>query len=172
MSAANMDTRLIVSGKTNSALVRPLRRLAARHERAIALHLQGMSNREVADAMGMAPAAVSSLLRNPTVQGVVGRAFEAIEDELKGLFPLVVGTLREALRSGDHRVAATARDQFFRVQNRYNPNAKGGDAATAEDVIARILEIRSDGPVTIRMAERRFDARPQGGSQNEPKEIV
>lgn len=133
--------------------VRPIQRLTVKHRRIVALHLTGKhSNVQVAKMLGISPATVSAVLRNPAVSSILQRSKESMDMELESMFALAIERLRKILLHGDDKTAMTAVDKVLRVLGKFDaPEERTRD--TAEDVIKRILEIRSEGPVEIRMGE-------------------
>ena len=131
---------------------KPYRRLGVRQQRVLALFMSGHSKQEISKAMGMSSAAVSLIINNPSSMDLLERASRDNELEIKAMLPLAISAMRTAMRSDEEETALRAAKAYFQVTGRAKD--KDADATTAEDVVARILEITSTGPVTIRMAEK------------------
>jgi hypothetical protein len=118
----------------------------------LALFLSGESKSTIARALDLSPSAVSLIISNPTSRDLLERASRDNELEMSALLPLAVNALRRAMQAEDEDVALRGAKAYFYATGR--AEAKNAEATTAEDVVARILEITSAGPMTIRYAER------------------
>jgi len=136
---------------------KPLKRLKMKHRRVVGLHLQGLSNIQIAAALGLSAGSVSCILNNPTCQEILERAFRECDRELRALYPSVVGRIREILDAGSDGDALGAIDRFAKLTGRYREAEE--KQATAEDVVRRILKVRqenTDGSVQeVTVAEER-----------------
>jgi hypothetical protein len=144
----------------------PFKRLKMRHRRVIAAHLQGASNVDIASALGSSAGYVSQVLNNPTVIPVLERCYADYEREFQGLTPLCINALRDNLIGDDPSQQLKAVDLTFKRQGAYEK--KVDTAATAEDVIERILEITGNDGTRLRFSERRFLKAGDQQTQDDP----
>lgn len=147
----------------------PFRRLKMRHRRVIACHIQGISNIDIAVSLGCSPGYVSQVLNNPTVIPILQRCYDEYETEFQALTPLCIAALRDSLESDDPTNQLKAVDLTFKRQGAYDK--KESTAATAEDVIERILKISGKDGTKLEFSERRF---LKAGSQleEEVQEVI
>jgi transposase len=142
----------------------PFKRLKMRHRRVIACHLQGVSNKDIAVSLGCSVGYVSMVLNNPTVAPILQQCYKDYEREFQALTPLCIAALRDNLEGEDPTHQLKAVDLTFKRQGTYEK--KVDTAATAEDVIERILEITGNDGTRLRFSERRFlkagDQQPEG----------
>ncbi len=140
----------VPAGKSNA--YQPLKRLTPRHMKMIELHLAGRRNIEIAEAFNTSPSRVSITLHNPTVQAYLDGVRKVADLELKSLLLTAVDAIRRALTGDDIDVALKATDLLVRAEGRYR-DAKASPE-TAEDVIARILELAKSSVDTVREVAR------------------
>lgn len=145
------EFRALVPVKELPSAQRPYGKLRLTERRILGLHCQAVPNAEIARALSIPPSRVSRVINNPMSQDYLGRIYRDYEHELKALFPLVVRGLRMNLVSSDPKVRSSAMDLFAKFTGRYKDTATPDQ--TAEDVIRRIMEIHSEGPVTVRIGE-------------------
>jgi hypothetical protein len=147
------DTRAALPPASSLPKVRPYKRLCYLKRRVVALHLQGETREKISKALGIAPATVGIILRNPTTQAVISDELSFTDDDLRALKPLVVERLRTTLRRpSDQRVGLQAVDLYMKTQHQYKD--RPDKARTAEDVIQEILKIRTEGPADITIARQ------------------
>lgn len=118
----------------------------------IALHLAGLSHADIARVTGQSASTVVYALRHKAAQPLLQKGYEIIERDAQSLFAPAVEAIRDALNTDNHSTALKASELALKVIGRLTPK-DDGKVATAEDIIARMLEIRSDGPVEIRIGE-------------------
>jgi len=150
----------------------PFKRLKMRHRRVIAAHLQGTSNANIASALGCSAGYVSQVLNNPTVIPILQRCYDEYEREFQALTPLCIEALRENLEGEDGSLQLKAVDITFKRQGAYDKDIS--TAATAEDVIERILKITGRDGSKLEFQERRFlkaGDQPTEAGQQEPEII-
>lgn len=140
----------------------PFRRLKMRHRRVIAAHLQGVSNTDIASALGCSQGYVSQVLNNPTVVPILQRCYEDFEREFHSLTPLCIEALRDNLIGDDGSLQLKAVDLTFKRQGVYEK--KVDLTTTAEDVIEKILKITNRDGSRLEFSEKRF---LKAGSQDE-----
>jgi hypothetical protein len=153
-----------------------LKRLTALHHHIIVLHLQGISNVDIATTLDVSPSMVSNTLRSEPAQEIISRHHENTLKELHALLPLSVNAVRHALLDGDPKIQLSAADKHFRAVGLY----KEQDAAkeTAEDVIARALQVAQTNAETVRALAQRerprlIDVTPGGETPGEtPSETM
>lgn len=130
----------------------PFKRLTLDHRTVLSLHLQGVGHQQIAEMTGYSKAYISIILNNPRCEAILNEAYRLYDKELKALYPKSIDRLRDALDSEDHRVAMRAVELTLKANGKLK-DAIEGSAATAEDVVRKLIEIRSEGPVHITMAE-------------------
>lgn len=121
----------------------------------IALHLAGMSYTTIAKMTNYRPAVIAYIMNHPSAQELLAKGYEQIDREAKSLYGPAIETVRAGIQDDDLRIGLKASEIALKLLGKADPNLAKGDNATAEDVIQRILEIRSEGPVEIRLAEQR-----------------
>jgi hypothetical protein len=114
--------------------------------------MQAYSNTDIAAMLEVSPAFVANTIRDALGQEVIAAGLADYEHELKALAPLVVDRIRQALRGGDHKDALGAANFWAKTQGKFA--AAEVTASSAEDVVQKILQIRSEGPVEITLAEQ------------------
>lgn len=148
----------VVGKRTRTGQLK-LRKLTARHKNVIALHLRGLSGRDIALVTGLGEAYVYAVIRDPLSQEIITGYLEGVDEELKSLGPMAVDAIRSGLGSDKEGIRLRAADHFFRATGKY---AKAeGTGETAEDVLARALarvaveqssqlrEVRREPPVKL-----------------------
>lgn len=131
---------------------RPIKRLTVQHRRMIALHLQGCTPDEISEDSGRRVSTVKAVLRNPTSQVLIQRAYEESDDSLKNLVPLSHFAIRSGLMDNDNRVKLQAVDRLYRALGKYRDSPEG--ETSAEDVVRRIIRIRH-GDMEIAVGEEK-----------------
>lgn len=131
----------------------PLKRFTPRHRQVVGLHLQGHTGAQIAELTGFSPAYVSYILTNPRTAEVLRGAYKQVDMELAALYPKAVAAIRRSLDSEDHKVALKGAELALRANGKLKDVGGDSGPATAEDVVRRLIEVRSDGPVELRIAE-------------------
>ncbi len=144
------DKRLGVRRENGAANLKKLKPI---HRQVFALHMSGRPNTEISDALGLDYTRVSMIINDPLMQTLIAQANDDLDGELRALFPMALDTLRKGMNSGDLKVGLKASDQFFRTQGKYRQSDERDQ--TAEDVIRDILEIHSEGPVSVKIGSER-----------------
>lgn len=141
-----------ITGKRTSKRT-PLKRLKAYHRNIIALHLRGMSNRDISTITGINESNISGIINDKLSQEIIQNYIEGVDRELEALAPMAVDAIRGALGSNDANVQLKAADKFFKATGRYAKAEKGGDSA--EDVLARALaRVAQENASTLREVTR------------------
>lgn len=154
---------------------KPLKKLTKKHKQMIQLHLEGMSNNDIAEGVGMTPSRVSIILNDPLARAWAQSQMQDFELEFQALFPKTVGVIRDALGAetqGGAPAFATrlkAADLYYKASGRYKDAEEKGE--TAEDVIQRILanplvQINIESPAETKRVGRTFDGELEDGSSN------
>lgn len=129
--------------------VKPIKRFKMIHRRCVALHIQGLSNAEIAAALGKKPQWVSAVLNNPTTRHLLNRVYDLAEDRLRDLMPRAVEVIREGLQAPDHNTRLKTLDRYHAALKLVQE--KGGESA--EDVIQRVIRVRH-GDVEVTVGEQ------------------
>ena len=85
------------------------------------------------------------------------RLHEAVDQELRSLYPLGIDAIRRGLNSPDIKIALRAADQLFRALGKYRNDGDHKESESAEDVIARILKRVEGDPSVQSIEDRRRD---------------
>tara|TARA_Y100000310_G_C20584992_1_gene764925 strand:- start:310 stop:840 length:531 start_codon:yes stop_codon:yes gene_type:complete len=150
VSAYEKDKRLgtrMVNG------TKPLKKLRPVHRKIIGMHLAGFANCEIAEVVSMSQSRISTLLTDPLLLEIIEQGHDAADKELRALTPKAIHVLRTAMDSGDYKHSLRAAEDVLRTQGKFDKVSEEGQ--TAEDVIQRILKIKSDGPVDVTIGEQR-----------------
>lgn len=125
------------SGERRSNGVKPLKRLRPWHRLAIAMHLDGRSNAEIASLVKKRQSTISIVLSDPLAQREIDRAQSAYEAEFNALYGKTVQALRSGLESQSTMAKLRAAQIFLKERERI----LGVDSSsrTAEDVIQEVL---------------------------------
>ena len=143
MSAAEIIPRHVDTFELPSMQQADFKRLDIHKRRVIYLHLEGVSNKDIAMSLQRTPAWVANVLRNPTVAPVLEALYSDYDAELRGMTGLAVEAIRSNLeQTGDGSLQLKAADLLFKRQGAYHQEHHGGD--NAEAVIARFLAAVED----------------------------
>ncbi len=119
----------------------------------VALHLNGHANTEIAYMLDCNPAYIGKVLRKPAVRELLSEIAELQKLELAALMVPAIDAIRRNLNSSNASAALKAADMVMQTQGAYGNKAERAD--TAEDVMARLLEvIKADG-TQVRIIEQR-----------------
>lgn len=171
----------IIGRRTPSGVFK-LKKLRPKHKNVIALHLRGLSNRDVAFVTGLHEQYIGDILGDPLSHEVIQAYLSGIDHELAALAPKAVDALRSGLDSDNNSIKLQAADRFFKVTGKYAQAESTGE--TAEDVLARALaRVASENAASLREVTRQPPmhqiegrSRPAGklaessGEQSEPVE--
>ncbi len=92
-----------------------LKGLTQRHKLIIGLHLNGKSNRDIADVVGCSRFTIATVIGDPLAQEVITFYYEGVESELKALFPKVIDAVRDALDSDTVGMKLKGVDRFAKL---------------------------------------------------------
>lgn len=116
----------------------PLKRLNVKHRNVIALHLRGLSARDISEITGLSEVTIYKTINDPLSQEIVRGYIEGLDAELEALAPLAVDAVRSGLDAKQEpRVRLLAADRFFKATGRYTSAEQQRESA--EDVLARAL---------------------------------
>ncbi len=133
-----------------------LKRLNVRHRQIMALWLAGYNLNEISQTLDCAYATVHRVLNDETVQHHLGQVSEKTDGEIRDLIPRSIQVLRDALNNEDPKFALRAAENVLKMNGKFNDKAE--ESESAEDVVQRILQVESEGPVKITYGEH------QGGN--------
>jgi hypothetical protein len=125
-----------------------LKRLTGKHLTCINYHLAGGKAGEIAKAMGMTEAWVSTVLNDPLSQDVIKKRFHILDMELRALGPKAVNVLRNSMDSEDPNIQLSAADKWFRANGFYAPKKDQGENLSAEDLVRQLLSQTAPGETT------------------------
>ena len=124
---------------------KPLKRLKSKHLRLIALHLQGYSNQDIAEAAGVSQAWLSIILSDPLTEQYLSQFRKEQEARLTGLYARSLDAVQDSLEATlsddrpNHSVRLKGADLAFKLNNSYEKASES--VLTAEDVIERMLQV-------------------------------
>jgi hypothetical protein len=95
-------------GTRNTNGTQKLKKLKAKHKLIIAMHLEGVSNQKIAEALNISYANVWLTLQDPLAEKLIEEWHKGLDLELKALRVLAVDAVRRGLNSGDVEVALKA----------------------------------------------------------------
>ena len=129
---------------------KPLKKLTGFHMTAIALHLSGMTNNQIAALLGRSPNWVSRILCDPRAQKQIGNTVSILEQEFRALFSDVIEAVRDGLsKEQSIRDRLAAADKWLKANGKYNSKDDFEDKTTAEDVIQQIMAVQQNVSVSV-----------------------
>jgi len=147
-------------GKRLPTGVKPLKKLNARHQRIIALHLTGKySGVEIGYMLGCSAFTVHRAINDPLAQRVIKDFHSSVEMDLKALLPLAVDAIRRGLGDDDADIRLRAVDRFERMSGRAAEDERRGvnvNVSFINNVREKFVEeLREIGGSTIEGAAER-----------------
>ena len=140
-----------VASAGRESKVRPLKKLTVKHRRIVALYLGGHTNAEIAATLEIHPGTVYAVLSNPTTKGILEDAYKDHLQDLRALVPNSIGAIRGAMDDPDPRIQLAGVDRLYKGLDVMRPQDER--EGTAEDVVRRIIHIRSEGKTEVMIAE-------------------
>lgn len=132
-----------------------LKTIQPRHQKVISLYISGYKKMDIAELAGYSYDQITNILGSPIVQSYLAAEFDRNTDDLKALMPLAVDAMRKTLMFDHGKIRLTAADMVLKTQGAYKDDPKARE--TAEDVIARALDIMKDQSGAIRDLTRSQD---------------
>jgi hypothetical protein len=115
-----------------------LKRLSQRHKLIIGMHLNGIPHVKIAEHVGCSRETIGLVIKDPLAQEVVTYYYEGVEEELKALFPRVVGAVREALDNASIDTKLKGVDRFAKL------TGMGGEASGEKAIsVSVVLDART-----------------------------
>lgn len=146
-----------------------VRALGSKDRAILAMHLNGQSTSEICEALAISRTRVYAVLTHPQTREIMERELELLDKEFASLYPRAVEAIKLSLQSDDAAVRLKAAERVLRFVGREEPEK--GQQVSAEDLIQRLLlEVKSDGPVHLRLATQTQQALP-GTSGATSKEL-
>ena len=127
--------------------VKYLKKLTPKHRQCILLHMQGMKQLEIAEAMGMKQPWVSNILNDPLAQEEIRREQQSWDQEFRAMGGMTMDALRSALRDPDPSIRLSAADKWLKAHGYYD-KGKGTGPLSAEDIVAEMLKQTGEGGTT------------------------
>lgn len=140
--------------------------LSGRHLIMIEYHLAGMTNKEIAEALGMTAVCVGMVLRSPPAREWMAGRIDDLNTELHGMFAKVVAGFDEALGHESIDIKLKAMDMWLKSHGRYAHKKDEKDRVTVEDVIKRLFDHAES--VTVNVDNRQVhvhDGPPPSGDK-------
>jgi len=133
-------------GTRNANGSRKLKELTPQHEEMVAMHLDGMRNRDIAESFNVTDSTVSIVLSDPLAQAIVQRARKENEARFSNLYGKVVDVIEDAI---DPNESIDIRLKGANVYLKEAGNQGTQDKETAEDVIQKIINLQVNGNIVI-----------------------
>lgn len=119
-----------------------------RHQKVISLYISGYKKVDIAAMTSFCYDQILNILDSPIVKAYIAAEFQRNTEDLKALMPLAVGAMRDTLMFDKGKTRLSAADMVLKTQGVYKDTSGGRE--TAEDVIARALDIMKDQSGAIR----------------------
>lgn len=107
----------------------------------LALHMAGKSCREIAQQTRYTTNYVYRILQHPDIVALRSRLLDFATREFEALWPTVVENIRNQLASEDPRVQLAAQHQWLKASGKYAASEHTEKPASAEDVVAKLLQV-------------------------------
>lgn len=118
-----------------------LKSLKPKHHKMIQMHLAGVPSTEIAKTLGIARNTVFNWMRDPLIIEEIRKGKQAWEDEFDALYGKAIQAVRAGLDDMDPTHSLRAAAIYFRQKQDAAQLKVGGGKETAEDIIARMLQI-------------------------------
>ena len=107
------------------------------------LELRGLSQKNIAEALGIAPHTVSVIVNDDRYIQYRRERLAALDEDFVAMKPLALSALRGGLQSADENTALRASEQWFRAASfgGYSKTEQPSRAVTAEDVAKQLLQV-------------------------------
>lgn len=119
----------------------------------LALHLAGKKVSEIEQLTGYKPPTIYRILSEPNTVALRQQLLNHVSKEFEALFPQVVDTIRDALRSPDLKIALEGADKWLKAHGKYAKSEGTTVQLTAEDIVVNILNNNGDGNVQVNNAK-------------------
>ena len=124
-----------------------LTKLTGKHLRAINFHLAGMKAGQICSIMNITPGWLSTVLNDPLSKDMIQKRFVETDQEM---FAKATRVIDEKMDEEDPAIALRAAEMVWRSRGKFEK--KVSDAPTAEDIVARMLEMaRTNGSASIKV---------------------
>lgn len=118
-----------------------IKKLNPRHSKAVQLHLQGATLREISERTGLSVWWLSRILKSEPAKRLIAEYNDYFDQEFKALYTGSISAIREGLEDPDINVRLKAADMYLKAHGKYMDRQKGREKS-AEDVIRQIFEIK------------------------------
>ena len=118
-----------------------IKTLNPRHIKAIQLHLQGSSLKEISERTCLSIWWISRILRSEPAKRLIAEYNAYFDQEFKALYTGSITAIREGLENPDIHVRLKAADMYLKAHGKYMDRQKGREKS-AEDVIRQIIEMQ------------------------------
>jgi hypothetical protein len=125
-----------------------LKKLTGKHLTCINYHLAGEKSSNIAKAMKVTEAWVSTILNDPLSQDVIRSRFHLMDMELRAMMPQAVQVLRDSMAHEDPHVKLSGADKWLKANGFYTPKRDENPNATAEDLVRQLLAQTKAGETT------------------------
>lgn len=139
-----------------------LKTLKARHYRILFLHMEGMSQRNIATIFHLSECHVSLIINDPLSQDFIARGMHDLDGEFRALLGPTAGVLRETLGHPNPEIRLKAADKVLRINGKFD---KREDAVrtTAEDLVRQLI-----AQVPSTLIEKQVNIQVNNGDRIDP----
>lgn len=105
------------------------------------LELRGLTQKQIAEALGMSVGGVGKIVTDPRYIEYRERHLSALDQEFVAMKPLAFAALKSGLNSQDENTALRASEQWFKGANYggFSKHERPATTATAEDIARQLL---------------------------------
>ncbi|PCJ26704.1 MAG: hypothetical protein COA94_04725 [Rickettsiales bacterium] len=128
---------------------RKLLKLTPRHEEMIAMHLDGMRNKDIASAYQITDSTISIFLKDPLVLAVISEARVQNEARFASLYGKVVDVIEDSVNGAE---SIDIRLKGASLYLKEVGNKPVGERKTAEDVVQQIINMQINGDIVVKGA--------------------
>lgn len=133
-------------GTRNTNGSRKLNALTPQHEEMIAMHLDGMRNKDIAEYFDVTDSTISIVLNDPLAQAIVQSARKENEGRFAALYGKVVDVIEDAVSPNE---SIDIRLKGASVYLKESGNTGTGEKETAEDVVQKIINLQINGDLVV-----------------------
>jgi len=127
-----------------------LKSLKLIHYKCLQMHISGKNNNQIAQALTKTQATISRWLSDPLLVALIDKEYEANDARFKAMYSKTLDVIEDSLDQQKHSIGVNLKgaDMYLKAHKKYDPD-KAGVGETAEDVIARMLNLNLQFNVTI-----------------------
>lgn len=144
-SVSNYELKKLDSPQSNIGH-KNLKELKPIHLEAVIMHLDGVKNIDIADALDLTSVSISTILHDPLVVAILDAAKEENRERIGMLMGKSIDVIDEAMNRHN-----TIDDRLKGASLYLKEASKHGDSGgkTAEDVVQKIMNLQINGDINI-----------------------